>query len=113
MHPAQDRAAQMAERDPYVSVVIPNFNGLEHLDDCLTSLGRLDYTADRYEVLVVDNASTDGSAAFVRKRFPSVRFLELTENRGFAAACNRGAHNARGTVVAFLNNDMRVEPSWL
>src|SRR5207244_293911 len=60
-----------------------------------------------------DNASTDESARFVRKRFPQTRVLELTENRGFAAACNRGAHDGRGSVVAFLNNDMRVDRAWL
>src|SRR5581483_5821421 len=103
----------MAEECPKASIVIPNFNGMEHLEDCLTSLARMDYPLDRLEVIVVDNASTDGSAAFIRKRFPSVRLLELRENRGFAAACNRGAHEGRGEVVAFLNNDMRVGEGWL
>src|SRR5213075_442139 len=102
----------MTDTTPHVSVVIPNFNGMEHLEQCLASLGELDYPADRLEVLVVDNASTDESARFVRKRFPKTRLLELTENRGFAAACNRGAHDGRGSVVAFLNNDMRVDPAW-
>ncbi len=103
----------MADSTPHVSIVIPSFNGMEHLEECLASLDRLDYPADRVEVLVVDNASTDGSTRFVRKRFPSTRVLELMENRGFAAACNRGAHDAHGSVVVFLNNDMRVDPAWL
>src|SRR5438046_1967306 len=103
----------MADSTPHVSVVIPNYNGMEHLEECLSSLARLDYPADRCEVIVVDNASTDGSAKFIRKRFAAVRVFELLENRGFAAACNRGAHDAHGAVVAFLNNDMRVDPNWL
>ncbi len=97
---------------PYASIVIPNFNGAEHLETCLASLQQLQYSGG-FETIVADNASTDGSVELVRKRFPDVRVVTLEENLGFAAACNQGARDARGGIVAFLNNDMRVEPTWL
>lgn len=102
----------MTERLPAASIVIPNFNGAAHLEACLASLRELEYPAER-ETIVVDNASTDGSATLVRRRFPEVRVVELGQNVGFAGACNRGAREANGAIVAFLNNDMRVERGWL
>ncbi|HWP86077.1 MAG TPA: glycosyltransferase [Terriglobia bacterium] len=93
------------------SVVIPNWNGkhlLErHLPSVIADCGPED------EIIVVDNASTDGSAAFVRQRFPQVRLLELERNRGFGGGCNAGARAARHPVVVLLNNDMRVVPGFL
>ena len=61
----------------------------------------------------MDNGSTDGSTGLLRERFPAVRVLELGENRGFAAAMNEGIRAAHTPLVAFLNNDTRVDPSWL
>jgi GT2 family glycosyltransferase/glycosyltransferase involved in cell wall biosynthesis len=97
---------------PAATIVIPNYNGVEHLETCLMSLRGLAYPGS-WETVVADNASADGSLALVRRRFPEVRIVELEENLGFAAACNRGAREAQGGIVAFLNNDMRVEPDWL
>lgn len=101
----------MAEAWPHTTVVIPNYNGAPHLDDCLGSLLQLDYP--HYDIVVVDNGSTDGSADLVRKRYSRVRLVKMGSNLGFAAACNRGAREASGSVVAFLNNDMRVDAGWL
>jgi len=98
---------------PEVTVIVLNFNGRDYLGACLDSLLALDYPRDRLELLVVDNGSVDGSAAFVRQAYPDVRLLELPDNRGFAAGNNAGAQAARGTYLAFLNNDMRVDPRWL
>lgn len=98
---------------PDVTVVIPNWNGREHLGECLTSLARAVRVGDDTEVIVVDNGSTDGSAHLVRERFPRVRLLTNDTNRGFAAACNDGARASSAPRVAFLNNDARVEPGWL
>jgi GT2 family glycosyltransferase/glycosyltransferase involved in cell wall biosynthesis len=61
----------------------------------------------------VDNASTDGSGEFVRRRFPQVRLLEMERNLGFGGGCNAGARAARHPVVVLLNNDMRVTPDFL
>ena len=96
---------------PRVSVVIPNFNGAEHLARCLSALERQEL--DGFETIVVDNGSTDGSRRLVRARFGHVRLVELPENRGFAGAANRAAELAQGDYVALLNNDAEAEPSWL
>jgi len=97
---------------PSVTIVIPNWNGASHLRDCLRSIEALDYPDELLGVLVVDNGSTDESRAVVRHH-RNVKLLELRENQGFAAACNVGARAAASECVAFLNNDMRVEPAWL
>jgi GT2 family glycosyltransferase len=94
-----------------LTVVVPNWNGKEHLAHCLPSLREQDYP-DPLEVIVVDNGSTDGSVELLRTRFPWVDVVEMGSNMGFAVACNRGAQQASGEVVCFLNNDTRVEPDW-
>ena len=92
-----------------VSVVTVNWNGKSHLSTLLPPLLAL----DPGEVIVVDNGSTDGSREFLRRRHPRVRLLENGSNLGFAQPCNLGAEAARGSCVAFINNDMRPEPGWL
>ena len=98
---------------PLVSVIIPNYNGKRFLDTCLTALRQQTYPADRLEVILVDDASTDDSVAYVEAHFPEVRVLCLDHNSGLAAACNRGAALARGEIIALLNNDTEVEPDWV
>jgi GT2 family glycosyltransferase len=98
---------------PSVSLIVLNWNGRRHLTACLDSLALLDYPKDRLEVVVVDNGSRDGSADLVRSRYPSVKLIELDRNRGFAEPNNLAAEAAGGEWLGFLNNDMRVEPSWL
>lgn len=96
---------------PQVSVVIPNWNGAEHLPTCLDSLRR--QTVEDAEVIVVDNGSTDGSLELLGRRYPEVRVLALNENRGFAGACNTGMRTARGPFIVLLNNDTEVDERWL
>jgi GT2 family glycosyltransferase len=96
---------------PRSSVVIPNVNGERFLPDCLTALGG--QTDTDFEVIMVDNGSTDGSLAIVRDSFPEVRVIELRDNFGFAKAMNVGIEAAAGEYVVFLNNDTRVAPDWL
>lgn len=98
---------------PKVSVIVLNYNGKKHLSDCFGSLMALDYPAEKLEVMLVDNASADGSVPFVRERFPSVRIIQNEDNLGFAAGNNRGAEVATGEYIAFLNNDTRVDPQWV
>jgi GT2 family glycosyltransferase len=100
-------------RRPLVSVIVVNYNGKRYLDDCLSSLAAQDYPRDRYETIVVDNGSSDGSVATIRARFPTVRVIPLRHNRGFAAANNEGFRQAKGEYLALLNNDTLVDRHWL
>jgi GT2 family glycosyltransferase len=94
-----------------VSVIIPTWNGRELLTAALRSLREQRFRD--FEVLVVDNGSTDGTAAHVRAQHPEAEVLELAENHGFAGAVNAGIGRAGGEYVALLNNDMELDPAWL
>lgn len=96
---------------PYVSVIVVNWNGCRYLGDCLASLRRQSFKD--LEIILVDNASTDNSVAFVRHHYPEVILLPQTSNLGFAAANNRGIHLARGSLIALLNNDAVAAEDWL
>ncbi|NLX09741.1 MAG: glycosyltransferase family 2 protein [Chloroflexi bacterium] len=95
---------------PLFSVVIPNWNGAHHLPPCLDALRAQTYP--RLEVIVADNASTDGSLALLAECYPEVRVIALPQNRGFTGACNTGMQAAGGAYVALLNNDTEVDPGW-
>lgn len=101
----------MPRDGPLVSVVVLNWNGRRFLGKCLESL--LTQTLDSSEVIVVDNASTDGSVEYVRSRFPSVRVIENRRNLGFAAGNNVGIKSSRGRFIVVLNNDTRVSRYFL
>ncbi len=95
---------------PRASVIIAAYNGRPYLDGCLGSvLGEL---GPGDQVIVVDNASSDGSADFVSEHYPRAHLVRNAENRGFAAACNQGAALASGEVLVFLNQDTRVQAGW-
>ncbi len=96
---------------PIVSVVVVNWNGKHLLEECLGSL-TAQSTAD-VEIILVDNGSRDGSAEFVRQRFPGVRLVCLPDNTGFAAGNNAGIRIAGGRYIALLNNDTKADPGWL
>ncbi len=95
---------------PRLSIVIPNWNGKHFLATCLNALRR--QTETNIEVLIVDNASIDGSQPFVKTEYPEVKLIELSENRGFTGACNTGIEAAAGEFIALLNNDTEVDDRW-
>ncbi len=95
---------------PKFSIVIPNWNGARFLPVCLDSVQRQTYPV--IEVIVVDNASTDGSQALLQSGYPWVTLIELPENRGFTGACNAGIQASSGAVIALLNNDTEVDARW-
>lgn len=95
------------------SIVIPNWNGRDLLDKYLPSVIASIEAFPESEIIVVDNGSEDGSADFVRERFPQVRLLELPVNLGFGGGSNAGFRAARHDVVVLLNSDMRVESGFL
>jgi O-antigen biosynthesis protein len=98
---------------PFVSVVVLNYNGLRFLDGCLGSLACLDYPTDRYEVVLVDNVSKDGSVEVAEKRFPNVRVVRNSRNLGFAGGNNVAMRGTASSYVVLLNNDTSVDPQWL
>ena len=103
----------MPETQPVASIIIPNYNGKHLLAACLPALRRQTWPAERFETIVVDDASSDGSAAFLAENFPEVQVVVLPRNSGFIAACNAGVQTARGDVLVLLNNDTEAEAGWL
>lgn len=93
------------------SVIVLSYNGKDYLGPCLTSLLASDYTD--MEILLVDNCSQDGSAAWATEAFPMVRVVSNSQNLGFAGGMNRGIGEARGRFIALLNQDTTVRPDWL
>ncbi len=103
---------------PTVSVVILNYNGRKALgkilDECLESVLGSDYPA--FEVLLVDNASSDDSLTHIRKTYGEdkrLRFVENATNLGFAEGNNVGIKNSKGEYIAIVNSDTRVDKAWL
>lgn len=98
---------------PDFSVIIVSYNVAALLEECLKSI--LDRPQDgfRVEIIVVDNASHDGSPALVREMFPQVRLIENKDNYGFPRGCNQGLRQAKGRYLFFLNPDARLEPGVL
>lgn len=96
---------------PLVSVIIVNFNGKKLLKNCLESLMKVTYK--KFEVILVDNNSTDDSVEFVKNHYPSVMIIKLDKNYGFVEPNNIGAKNAKGDFLLFLNNDTIVKSDFL
>ena len=90
-----------------VSIIIVNWNTKKLLRDCLTSVYEQTMNID-YEVIVVDNGSTDGSIEMVKQDLPQVKLIQNKENRGFAAANNQAIAAARGRYILLLNSDTIV-----
>ena len=101
---------KMEER-PLVSIIIVNYNGKAHLEKCLLSITKSSYK--NYEVILVDNNSSDSSIEFVQKNYPSVNVIKLDNNYGFAEPNNIGAKSAKGQLLLFLNNDTITTPDFI
>jgi GT2 family glycosyltransferase len=109
--PAADASAGARPDAPLLSVIIPNWNGAHHLPVCLEALRR--QRERRFEVIVADNGSQDGSRELLARDFPEARVLALGANRGFTGAGNAGLRAARGAYLVLLNNDTEADPGWL
>ncbi len=105
----------MLKSNSMISVVIVNYNGFEYLRNCVNSLLRSDYPF--YEIIIVDNGSTDGSVSKTKKEFEGrlnkIVILDLSKNLGFAVGNQIGANKAAGNYIFFLNSDTIIEPSCL
>lgn len=93
------------------AVIIPNWNGRNLLEDCLQSLSQQSFKD--FEIILVDNGSTDRSLEYVESNFPETKIIKLKENFGFAKAINVGVKSSNADYVVFLNNDTCVDKRWL
>ena len=93
------------------SVIIPNWNGKDLLKECLDSLRKQSYK--EFEIILVDNNSTDQSVEYVKNNYQEVRIIKLDKNYGFARAINEGVKKSLAKYVIFLNNDTKADKDWL
>ncbi len=100
-------------RPGVVSVILVNYRGADDTITCLQEFARVEWPADRLELVVIDNDSGDGSAEKIRAAVPHAKVIESGGNLGFAGGCNLGVAHASGEWVAFLNNDARPGPQWI
>lgn len=99
------------DNSPKVSVIVVNYNSMPHIDVCISSILKQDYIS--FEVIFVDNASTDGSLEYARKAFPELVFIANDRNLGYADGINSALDVATGQYVAPTNIDTEVAPNWL
>lgn len=92
-----------------ITVVIPNYNGINYLKDCLEALYAQEAGTPDFQVLVVDNASGDGSVEQAEELFPDIRIIRLSENTGFCHAVNVGIRASDTPYIILLNNDTKVK----
>lgn len=97
---------------PTLSVIVVNWNRCREAMDCVRSVIQSDSGGDA-EIIVVDNASSDGSETTIRERFPSVHVMQAGWNSGFAEGVNIGISVAKGDWIALVNNDATVQPGWV
>lgn len=96
---------------PEVTIAVLNYNGKKHIHRCLDSIFKMDYP--RFKVIVIDNASSDGSLDSVKERYPQVEIIKYDRNHGFAKAYNIGLQKIEDEFMVLMNNDVTVEPEWL
>jgi glycosyltransferase involved in cell wall biosynthesis len=101
----------MQINNPNVSVIIPTYNRKQYLPRAIDSV--LNQTYSDYELIIIDDASTDETANFVQEEYPAIRFISLLNNRGAGAARNEGISVARGRFIAFLDSDDEWESNYL
>lgn len=98
---------------PSISIIVLNYNGKKYLKGCLDSLRTINYPKEKYEVIFIDNGSSDGSVEYVKDVYPWVKTIPLDINYGFTGGNNRGVNFATGEYLVFLNNDVVVKENWL
>ena len=94
--------------DTTLSIIIPNFNGKQFLKTCLDSISKQNCSS--YDIIIVDNASSDGSVQYISENYPEFALIQNEDNRGFAAAVNQGIMISSSEYIFLLNNDVELEP---
>lgn len=98
---------------PMISIIILNYNGKKYLDACFDSISKISYPQDRFEVIMIDNCSVDGSVDYAEENYSWVRVVSLRRNYGFTSGNNIGVRLANGEYIVLLNNDVVVDRKWL
>lgn len=98
-------------KNPKVSVVIPNWNGIKLLPDCLKSLKNQSYK--NFELIFADNGSTDNSIKYFNSFFPKAEVIKLEKNYGFSKIVNKGIRISKGDYVILLNNDTKIDKNFI
>ena len=101
---------------PKIAVIILSWNSLGHLPKCLDTVIKQNYPSDHFDVVVVDNGSSDGSPEWVLENYPNVHLIRNQENLGYAGGNNIGlawAYENNHDAAVILNDDMKVRDSWL
>ena len=93
--------------DTTLSIIIPNFNGKQFLKTCLDSISKQNCSS--YDIIIVDNASSDGSVQYISENYPEFALIQNEDNRGFAAAVNQGIMISSSEYIFLLNNDVELE----
>jgi len=93
------------------TIIIPNYNGMKFLDDCLSSLR--EQTTQDFQILIIDNHSEDDSVSFLKTNYPEARLIVLNRNYGFSRAVNEGIRLADTPYVLLLNNDTKADPGFV
>ena len=96
---------------PFVSVIIVNWNGAQYIEKCISSLLEMSYNS--FEIVVVDNNSTDNSVDIIKNISPKIKIIVNKRNLGFARACNIGIEVAKGEYIGLFNNDAIADREWL
>ena len=99
------------KKNSLVSIIILNWNGKKMTEECLNSL--IPQMNKNFEIILVDNGSTDGSVEYLKKKFPKIKIIESQKNRGYAGGNNLGVKYAKGDYILILNNDIVVDKNFL
>lgn len=100
-----------SKTSPLVTIIIVNFNGKTYLENCFESLSKITYS--NFEIILIDNNSSDESVDFVKKNYPDVKLIVLESNLGFAEPNNVASQDANGEYLLFLNNDTIVDKDFV
>lgn len=98
---------------PLVSIIIPIYNHLDYTFNCLKSIQNHVSSKYSFEIIIIDDCSSDGTEHFFKNNVSGLNYIRNTENSGFIKSCNTGAEHAKAELICFLNNDVQVCENWL